>query len=165
MKNIYIFGLPQSQNQEPYEVIFIASNPINKDILSVVNGDIDVFKKDNPDFLEYYDADWYQHLYPNSPGNNPLEKYLNAMENINPEIPKWTQILPAIANSNLYLKLMETKNNNAFSAILVVIQYRNIELFQIMLQKVIEGIPGGLSDIELAGLNAILSECNFPEIS
>ena len=166
MANIYIFNSPQTtvNSYSTYEIIFIATNLDNGDLLSVINGNLEDFKKDNPDFLEYYDGNWFQNYYPDSPGNNPLEKYLNAMENINPEIPKWTQILPAIANSSLYLKLMDTKESNAFSALLTVINYRNMEMFKSLTKKVLEGIPGGMLESDRVQLDTILSECNFPSV-
>lgn len=160
MTSFYVITNPKTHPL--YSINRIATNEENGDKLYAIDGNMEEFQKNNPDFLEYYDANWFQNFCPDSPGNNPLEKYLNAMENINPEIPKWTQILPAIANSVLYLKLMDTTESNAFSALLTVINYRNMELFKSLTKKVLEGIPGGMLESDRVQLDTILSECNFP---
>lgn len=162
---IYIHHLG-SYGEDPfltYRSSFIATNLDNGDRLHVVEGDLQQFLIDNSDFQEYYVANWYQNLYPDAPGDTPLEKYLNAMNNVfetNP--PKWYNILPALANSSLFTKLLTTKNSNAFSALQTVVQYRNMDLFLSLATATLEGIPGGLSEEEMNDLNLILSENNFP---
>ena len=79
-------------------------------------------------YLQYYDADWEQNAFPDAPGDTPLEKYLNGINGVgmnNP--PKWNNILPALAGSSLFLKILTTQNPNAFSALQTVVQYRNME--------------------------------------
>ena len=158
-------SLKTSNSNLDYTIEPIGSNDSNGDRLFAIDGNLAAFKADYPEAIDYYDSeDWFLNFYPNGKGNNPLEKYLNAMENINPEIPKWTQILPAIANSSLYLKLMDTTESNAFSALLTVINYRNMELFKSLTKKVLEGIPGGMLESDRVQLDGILSECNFPSL-
>jgi hypothetical protein len=44
------------------------------------------------------------------------------------------------------------------------VQYRNIELFQVLAKATLEAIPGGLTEAEFQELNTILIENNFPLI-
>lgn len=146
-----------------YTAIQIATNEANGDLLYVVDGDLAEFKANNPTSIQYYEADWFQNYFPNSPGDTPLEKYLNAINNMtesNP--PKWNNILPAIASSSLFAKLLTTQNSNAFSALQTVVQYRNMELFQNLAKATLEAIPGGLSQEEIEELESILEANNFP---
>lgn len=164
--NIYIYHPGNYDNFSPYKATFIATNLNNSDYLYVVEGDLPQFLADNQDFKEYYEAVWYQNLYPSSPGDTPLEKYLNAINNMTePNPPKWNNILPALTISSLFPKLLTTQNTNAFSALQTVVLYRNMELFQSLAKATLEGIPGGLSEEEMEELNLILSENNFPVLN
>lgn len=148
-----------------YTSIQIATNESNGDLLYVVDGDLEEFKSRNQSAKEYYEASWFQNLYPDSPGDTPLEKYLNAINNMTePNPPKWNNILPALASSSLFPKLLTTQNSNAFSALQTVVQYRNMDLFLSLAQATLEGIPDKLSEEEMGELNKILEENNFPFI-
>lgn len=166
MTQIYIYNPTIDPKDLPYQSTFIATNLDNGDLLSVVEGDLQQFLADNPDFQEYYEADWYQNYYPDSPGDTPLEKYLNTINNMTePNPPKWNNILPALASSSLFPKLLTTQNSNAFSALQTVVQYRNMELFLSLAKATLEGIPADLSEEEMEKLNLILSENNFPVLN
>jgi hypothetical protein len=146
-----------------YTLTQIATNEANGDLLYVVDGDLQQFETNNPDAKEYYEADWFQNVYPNSPGDSPLEKYLNAINNMTePNPPKWNNILPALASSSFFTKILTTQNPNAFSALQTVVQYRNMDLFMALAKATIEGIPGGLSQEEIEELGGILADNNFP---
>jgi hypothetical protein len=149
-----------------YTVHQIATNEANGDVLYAVDGDIQQFETNNPDAKEYYEADWFQNVYPNGTGDTPLEKYLNALNNMTePNPPKWANIMPAISNSTLFAKLLTTQNPNAFSALQTAIQYRNMALFKTLAKATIEGIPGGLSQEEIEELGGILADNNFPFVA
>jgi hypothetical protein len=148
-----------------YSIIQIATNESNGDFLFVVDGDLQQFETNNPDAKEYYEADWFQNFCPNSPGDTPLEKYLNAINGVgmdNP--PKWNNILPALASSSLFNKILTTQNPNAFSALQTVVQYRNIDLFMTLAKATLEAIPGGLTEEEIEELGGILADNNFPSV-
>lgn len=148
-----------------YTLGLIATNESNGDLLYAVDGNISVFKEDYPDSKDYYEADWFQNVYPNSPGDTPLEKYLNAINGVtemNP--PKWNAVMPAIVQSIIFNKLLSTTDSNSFSALQTVFNYRNMDLFKALAKKVILAIPGGLSDSEIEELNKILIDCNFPSV-
>jgi hypothetical protein len=146
-----------------YTIGLIATNESNGDLLYAVDGAISIFEEDYPDAKEYYEANWFQNVYPNAPGDTPLEKYLNALTNMTePNPPKWANIMPAISNSSLFAKLLTTQNPNAFSALQTAIQYRNMALFKTLAKATIEGIPGGLSQEEIEELGGILADNNFP---
>jgi hypothetical protein len=167
MANIYIYNSLADITEISYRIIFIATNQDNGDLLHVVEGDLQQFISDNPDFQEYYEATWFQNFYPDAPGDTPLEKYLNALtQEMSPNPPRWSNILPAIAsNQNLFSKLLGATDYNAFSALQTVINYRSLELFQQLLAKVITSLPIELSEEELAELNEILTSNNFPPYS
>ena len=148
-----------------YTIQLIGSNQTNQDRLFAVDGDLTAFKTDYPQAKDYYDGDWFLNFYPEAVGDTPLEKYLNAINGVsmnNP--PKWNNILPALASSSLFLKILTTQNPNAFSALQTVVQYRNIELFQVLAKATLEAIPGGLTEAESQELNTILIQNNFPLI-
>lgn len=148
-----------------YTVNQIATNEANGDILYAVEGDLQQFETNNPDAKDYYDADWFQNVYPDSSGDTPLEKYLNATNGVtemNP--PKWSAVMPAIVQSIIFNKLLSTTDSNSFSALQTVFNYRNMDLFKSLARKVILAIPGGLSDSEIEELNKILIDCNFPSV-
>lgn len=148
---------------EFYSTIPIATNEANGDRLYVIDGNISEFESDHPDSFPYYDADWFQNFCPDFPGDTPLEKYLNAINNMTtPNPPKWNNILPVIASSSFFAKLLTTQNSNAFSALQTVVQYRNMELFQSLAKATLEAIPGGLSQEEIEELESILEANNFP---
>ena len=137
----------------------------NGDYLYVVDGDARLFSELNPTAREYYEADWEQNAYPNAPGDTPLEKYLNGINGVgmnNP--PKWNNILPALAGSSFFSKVLQTSKANEFSALQTTVQYRNLDLFKSLAKAVIEGIPGGLSQEETRELLQILQDNNFPSI-
>lgn len=148
-----------------YTIQLIGSNQTNQDRLFAVDGDLSAFKNDYPQAKDYYEGDWFLNFYPDAVGDTPLEKYLNAINGVtmsNP--PKWNNILPALASSSFFLKILTTQNPNAFSALQTVVQYRNIELFQILAKATLDAIPGGLTETEFQELNKILFENNFPAI-
>lgn len=166
MTETYIYNPTGISLDLPYKTIFIATNEDNGDLLSVVEGDLQQFLADNPDFQEYYEANWYQNYYPESPGDTPLEKYLNAINGVsmnNP--PKWNNILPALAGSSFFPKILTTQNPNAFSALQTVVLYRNLELFQTLAKATLDAIPGGLSEGEMEELGKILADNNFPAVA
>jgi hypothetical protein len=150
---------------QDYSITRVGTNSTNLDKLWVVDGDQAKFKADYPEAKDYYEGDWFLNWYPNAVGDTPLEKYLNAINGFsmnNP--PKWNNILPALASSSLFLKILTTQNPNAFSALQTVVQYRNIELFQVLAKATVEAIPGGLTEAEFQELNTILIQNNFPLI-
>jgi hypothetical protein len=166
MTNTYIYN-PSGIATEPpyYNAVFIATNLDNGDTLSVVSGDLPQFRLDNPAYENYYPGNWYQNLYPDSPGDSPLEKYLNAINNMTePNPPKWNNILPALASSSFFAKILTTQNPNAFSALQTVVQYRNMDLFMALAKATLEAIPGGLSREEIEELGGILADNNFPSV-
>lgn len=165
MTQIYIYNPTIDPKDSPYQATFLATNLDSGDLLSVIEGDLQQFLADNPDFQEYYEADWYQNYFPDSPGDTPLEKYLNTINNMTePNPPKWNNILPALASSSLFPKLLTTQNSNAFSALQTVVQYRNMDLFLSLAKATLEGIPGGLSGEEIEELGKILADNNFPAV-
>ena len=148
-----------------YKATQIATNEANGDLLYAVDGDLQQFVENNPDAKEYYEADWFQNIFPDAPGDTPLEKYLNAINGVsmnNP--PKWNNILPALASSSFFAKILTTQNPNAFSALQTVVQYRNLDLFQTLAKATIDAIPGGLSQEEIEELGGILADNNFPSV-
>jgi hypothetical protein len=148
---------------ESYSLIQIATNEANGDKLYVVDGVIGEFETDYPTAREYYEADWFQNFCPDYPGTTPLEKYLNAINNMTePNPPKWNNILPALASSSFFTKILTTQNPNAFSVLQTVVQYRNMDLFMALAKATLEGIPGGLSQEEIEELGGILADNNFP---
>ena len=165
MAQIYIYNPTIDSKDSPYQSTFVATNLVNGDTLSVVEGDLQQFLADNPDFKEYYEADWYQNYYPDSPGDTPLEKYLNAINNMTePNPPKWNNILPAVASSSFFAKILTTQNPNAFSALQTVVQYRNMDLFTALAKATLEAIPSGLLQEEIEELSDILADNNFPSV-
>ena len=165
MAQVYIYNPVGEPLNSPYQSTFVATNLVNGDTLSVVEGDLQQFLADNPDFKEYYEADWYQNYYPDSPGDTPLEKYLNAINNMTePNPPKWNNILPALASSSFFAKILTTQNPNAFSALQTTVQYRNMDLFMALTKATLEAIPGGLSQEEIEELGRILADNNFPPV-
>jgi len=168
MAQIYIYNPVGESLNSPYQSTFLATNLANGDLLSVVEGDLQQFLADNPDFKEYYAADWYQNYYPDSPGDTPLEKYLNTINNMTePNPPRWNNILPALslARGSLFTKVLTTQNPNAFSALQTTVQYRNLDLFTALAKDTLEAIPGGLTQQEGEELNAILLANNFPSLT
>jgi hypothetical protein len=148
-----------------YTIQLIGSNQTNQDRLFAVDGDLTAFKTDYPQAKDYYDGDWFLNFYPDAAGDTPLEKYLNAINGVTMSSPpKWNNILPALASSSFFLKILTTQNPNAFSALQTVVQYRNIELFQVLAKATLEAIPGGLTEAESQELNTILIQNNFPLI-
>lgn len=148
-----------------YSIQVIGSNQENGDLLYAIDGFHKDFENDYPQALDYYEGDWFLNFYPNSPGDTPLEKYLNAINGVtemNP--PKWNAVMPAIAQSIIFNKLLSTTDSNSFSALQTVFNYRNMGLFKSLAKKVILAIPGGLSDSEIEELNKILIDCNFPSV-
>ena len=149
-----------------YKATQIATNEANGDLLYAVDGDLQQFVENNPDAKEYYEADWFQNIFPDAPGDTPLEKYLNAINNMTePNPPKWNNILPALASSSFFAKILTTQNPNAFSALQTVVQYRNLDLFQTLAKATIDAIPGGLSQEEIEELGGILADNNFPSVN
>ena len=113
----------------------------------------------------YESDDWFLNFYPDAVGDTPLEKYLNAINGVtmdNP--PKWNNILPALASSSFFAKILTTQNPNAFSTLQTVVQYRNLDLFMALAKATLEGIPGGLSQEEIEELGGILADNNFPSV-
>lgn len=163
---ITLFVLESITDFSPdYTIELIGSNQINHDKLFAVNGDLNAFKSDHPDAKDYYESDWFLNFYPDATGDTPLEKYLNAINGVgmnNP--PKWNNILPALASSSLFLKILTTQNPNAFSALQTVVQYRNLELFLVLAKATIEAIPVPLNLSEITELNQILIDNNFPPL-
>ena len=148
-----------------YTIQLIGSNQTNQDRLFAVDGDLTAFKTDYPQAVDYYEGDWFLNFYPDAVGDTPLEKYLNAINGVTMSSPpKWNNILPALASSSLFLKILTTQNPNAFSALQTVVQYRNMELFQVLAKATLEAIPGGLTEAESQELSTILIENNFPLI-
>ena len=151
---------------ESYSITQIATNEANGDKLYVVDGVISAFETDYPSAKEYYEADWFQNFCPDSPGDTPLEKYLNAINNMTePNPPKWNNILLALASSSFFAKILTTQNHNAFSALQTVVLYRNMELFQTLAKATLDAIPGGLSEGEIEELGKILADNNFPAVA
>ena len=148
-----------------YKIQVIGSNQENGDFLYAVDGDLQQFEADYPQVKEYYEGDWFLNFYPDSPGDTPLEKYLNAINNMTePNPPNWSNILPALASSSFFAKILTTQNPNAFSALQTVVQYRNLELFQALAKATLDAIPGGLSGEEEEELGKILADNNFPTV-
>jgi hypothetical protein len=148
-----------------YSITRIGTNSTNLDKLWAVDGDQVKFKADYPDARDYYEGDWFLNWYPNAVGDTPLEKYLNAINGVtmdNP--PKWNNILPALASSSLFTKILTTQNPNAFSALQTTVNYRNMDLFMVLAKATLEAIPGGLSQEELEELGGILADNNFPSV-
>jgi hypothetical protein len=79
--------------------------------------------------------------------------------------PKWNNILPALASSSFFAKILTTQNPNAFSALQTTVQYRNMDLFMVLAKATLEAIPGGLSQEELEELGGILADNNFPSVN
>jgi len=152
---------------ESYTLGLIATNEDNGDLLYAVDGVIRVFEEDYPEAIPYYEADWFQNVYPNSPGETPLEKYLNGLANMTEPNPQnWSNILPAISsNVPIFLKLLTTENSNAFSSLQTVVSFRNMDLFKFLAAQTLAGIPGGLTQTELGELDAILANNNFPSLA
>ena len=168
MTTLYILNTsnPVSRNSELYTITGLGTNESNGDHLWAVEGDLAAFKNDYPEAGEYYDSPyWFLNFYPDAVGDTPLEKYLNAINGVgmnNP--PKWNNILPALASSSFFAKILTTQNPNAFSALQTVVQYRNLELFQALAKGTIDAIPGGLSGEETEELGKILADNNFPTV-
>jgi hypothetical protein len=152
---------------ENYSLGLIATNEDNGDLLYAVDGVISVFEEDYPLARRYYDGNWFQNVYPNSPGETPLEKYLNGLANMSqPNPPNWSNILPAISsNAPILLKLLTTQNPNAFSSLQTTVSFRNMDLFKFLAAQTIMGIPDGLTQTESEELKAILVANNFPSLS
>ena len=149
-----------------YKVIQIATNEANGDLLYAVDGDLQQFEANNSKAKEYYEADWFQNVFPDAPGDTPLEKYLNGVNGVtmnNP--PKWNSILPALASSSFFAKILTTQNPNAFSVLQTVVLYRNMELFETLAKATLDAIPGGLSEGEIEELGKILADNNFPAVA
>jgi hypothetical protein len=151
---------------EYYTLGLIATNESNGDLLYAVDGVLSLFEEDYPEAKEYYEANWFQNVYSNVPGDTPLEKYLNGVNGVSMDnFPKWNNILPALASSSFFVKLLKTSSSNEFSALqTTTVQYRNLVLFKSLARAVIEGIPGGLSQEENEELSQILKDNNFPSI-
>ena len=168
MTTLYILEKLNSlvDNSEQYAVRRIGTNESNGDRLWAVDGDLAAFKTDYPQAKDYYESDdWFLNFYPDAVGDTPLEKYLNAINGVtmdNP--PKWNNILPALASSSFFAKILTTQNPNAFSALQTVVQYRNTDLFQTLAKATLDGIPGGLSQEEIEELGGILADNNFPSV-
>ena len=146
-----------------YKATQIATNEANGDLLYAVEGDLQQFEANNSNTKEYYEADWFQNIFPDAPGDTPLEKYLNAINGVsmnNP--PKWNNILPALASSSFFPKILTTQNPNAFSALQTVVQYRNMDLFMVLAKATLEAIPGELTEKEAEELEVLLKANNFP---
>ena len=75
---------------------------------------------------------------------------------------KWNNILPALASSSFFAKILTTQNPNAFSALQTVVQYRNLDLFTALAKATLDAIPGGLSGEEKEELEVLLKANNFP---
>ena len=154
-----------AQFSDLYSIVPIATNEANGDLLYAVDGDLQQFESNNSNTREYYEADWFQNAFPDAPGDTPLEKYLNAINGVsmnNP--PKWNNILPALASSSFFAKILTTQNPNAFSALQTVVQYRNLDLFMALAKATLDAIPGGLSQEEIEELGRILVDNNFPSV-
>ena len=149
-----------------YRIQVIGSNQENGDLLYAVDGDLQQFKTDYPQAVDYYEGDWFLNFYPDAVGDTPLEKYLNAINGVTmPSPPKWNNILPALASSSFFAKILTTQNPNAFSALQTVVQYRNMDLFMVLAKATLEAIPGGLSQEEIEELGGILADNNFPSVN
>lgn len=162
--NLFVLSAEEKYVSEPSMIVVMLAN-YNGDYLYAVDGDARLFSELNPTAREYYEADWEQNAFPNAPGETPLEKYLNGVNGIdmnNP--PKWNNILPALAGSSFFSKVLETTKANEFSALQTTVQYQNLDLFKSLAKAVIEGIPGGLSQEETRELLQILQDNNFPSI-
>lgn len=152
---------------EEYTLVRLGTNESNGDRLWAVDGDLTAFKTDYPQAKDYYESDdWFLNFYPDAVGDTPLEKYLNAINGVgmdNP--PKWNTILPALANSSFFPKILTTQNPNAFSALQTVVLYRNLDLFMTLAKATLEAIPSGLSQEEIEELGGILADNNFPSVN
>ena len=167
MTTTRLYALEQSTTttSENYTVRLIGSNQSNQDKLFAVDGIFTDFEADNPQAKTYYEGDWFLNFYPDAVGDTPLEKYLNAINGVtmdNP--PKWNNILPALASSSFFAKILTTQNPNAFSALQTVVQYRNLDLFTALAKATLDAIPGGLSQEEIEELGGILADNNFPSV-
>lgn len=163
------FIIPESNKSNSiigdYILTQIATNENNGDSLYAVDGNIGDFELDFPSALPYYEADWFQNFYPDSPGINPLEKYLNAVNNMTePNAPIWSNLLGAITLSpEIYMKLLTTTQSNLFSALQTLILVRgDIEIFKQLLSGVIAGLPEPLTQEQYKTLDGILIAHNFP---
>ena len=162
--NLFVLSAEEKYVSEPSMIVVMLAN-YNGDYLYVVDGDARLFSELNPSAREYYDADWEQNAFPNAPGDTPLEKYLNGVNGIDMDNPpKWNNILPALAGSSFFSKVLQTSKSNEFSALQTTVQYRNFDMFKSLAKAVIEGIPGGLSQEETEKLLQILQDNNFPSI-
>lgn len=163
--NLFVLTSKETFNSTPDMIVCMIAN-YNGDYLYAVDGNANLVQEMNPTARDYYEADWEQNAFPLAPGDTPLEKYLNGINNMYaPNSPNWTAILPAIAqNENLFNKFLNTTESNAFASLQTVVIYRNLALFQSLALRVISGIPGGLSPQELDELNTILNSCNFPGV-
>ena len=152
---------------EEYTLVRLGTNESNGDRLWAVDGNLVAFTADYPQAKDYYESDdWFLNFYPDAVGDTPLEKYLNAINGVtmdNP--PKWNNILPALASSSFFAKILTTQNPNAFSTLQTVVQYRNLDLFMALAKATLEGIPGGLSQEEIEELGRILVDNNFPSVN
>ena len=166
MTTLYILNTsdPINSDTELYAITRLGTNEANSDRLWAVDGDLVAFESDYPDAGDYYESDnWFLNFYPDAVGDTPLEKYLNAINGVggmNP--PKWSNILPALASSSFFAKVLTTQNPNAFSALQTTVQYRNMDLFTALAKATLDAIPGGLSQEEIEELSVILAENNFP---
>jgi len=167
MTTLYVLVPTDVPISEEYTIELIGSNNVTQDKLFAVNGNLVAFKTDYPQAADFYDnGEWFLNFYPNATGDTPLEKYLNAINGVtmdNP--PKWNNILPALASSSFFAKILTTQNPNAFSALQTTVQYRNMDLFMVLAKATLEAIPGGLSQEELEELGGILADNNFPSVN
>lgn len=169
MTTLYVLNTSDPTNSDTglYTITRLGTNESNGDQLWAVEGNLTAFISDNPEAIDYYESeDWFLNFYPDAVGDTPLEKYLNAINGVggmNP--PKWSNILPALASSSFFAKVLTTQNPNAFSALQTTVQYRNMDLFTALAKAALDAIPGGLSQEEIEELSAILADNNFPYIS
>lgn len=166
MITLFILNQQNITNNLTYTITPIGSNQSNQDLLFAVEGNLQDFANDYPSARDFYESeDWFLNFYPDSSGDTPLEKYLNAINGVtemNP--PKWNAVMPSIVQSIIFNKLLITTDSNSFSALQTVFNYRNMDLFKSLAKKVILAIPGGLSDSEIKELDKILIDCNFPSV-
>lgn len=164
-------NLPELQSED-WELAHIATDYSTNLLMFYVLEGESALENTFPNLSYYADSDiiagdWFQNAYPDAPGDTPLEKFLNGVNNVsNPNAPKYSDILGAIALSpTVYAKLIGTTQHNAYSSLLALIITRSdIELFKQLLAGVIAGIPGGLTSEEYDTLDEILISHNFPSL-
>lgn len=154
-----------------YLISHLATKLDTQEYLYLISGDFTEFTQNYPaihllELNQVPPGDWFQNSYPEAPGDDPVERYFNGVNNVtDPNAPKWNQLMPAISQSPVFFKILTTTNSNAFSSLQTVFNYRNMELFKQLARMVVLAIPEGLTEEESLELDSILVDNNFPSFT